>query len=384
MNITLALAQLALVGLGWVGIAAAKPGDWPKHAIATLIALVFTWLASKLRPTAWIRMAPTLWVLTVIGLLVTMVLGRLSSGDGVARWIELGPFNLQFSEIAKIALILYLTSFFTRRGIGYKLVGPVLVIGLTSALVAFAPSITAGVFIFMLSLAVMFISGVGLFRIVSIVLFAAMLAVPTAQVVVKLFPYVEQRFDGYVSSLYDRSADPNGYGWQVNKTLDILERAGLVGLGPDVPMQPARLPARTTDFVIASVGHATGLLGVSMVIAMFGLILYQGFNIADHASELANRPGDAEKQTNLRTASVLAACGTLMLVSQAVINLGVAIGQLPNTGMTLPMVSFGGSSMIVCGVAFGWLHRAWFETRTWERRRERRKAPAGILSPAGD
>ncbi len=356
MNMTLLLAQLTLVGLGWVGVATAKPDQWPRHALYTLAAMLVTLIIGRAKPQGFVRLAPHFWALTIAGLVVTLILGRLG-GDRVSRWIEFGPANIQFSEFAKLALILYLTNFFTRRGLGYKLYGPVLVIGLTSSLVIFAPSISAGVFVFLLGMTVMFISGIGLFRIASILLFALMLAVPTSQVLVKIFPYVGQRLEGFYSTVVQGEIDCQGYAFQVCNTKRVLERAGIIGLGPDVPMRP-NFFGSSTDFVIAPIAHATGLIGVAVVIAMFCMILFVGFRTAESVSRLAAQSRDPDRQTDLQIMSVLAACGTLMIVSQAVINLGVSIGNLPNTGMTLPMVSYGGSSMIALGVAFGWIQAA--------------------------
>ena len=356
MNMTLLLAQLTLVGLGWVGVATAKPDEWPRHAVYTLAAMAVTLIVSRAKPQAFVRFAPQFWTLTIVGLIATLILARVSGGGSVARWIDLGPANIQFSEFAKLGLILYLTNFFTRRGLDYKLVGPVLVIGLTSGLVVLAPSVSAGVFVFLLGVTVMFIAGIGLFRLLSILLFAAMLAVPTAQVVIKAFPYVGQRLEGFYNTIQGE-IDCQGYAFQVCNTKRVLERAGIIGLGPDVPMRP-NFFGSSTDFVIAPIAHATGLIGVAVIVAMFCLILFVGFKTSESVSRLAVSSRDPERQTDLQVMAVLAASGTLMIVSQAVINLGVSIGNLPNTGMTLPMVSYGGSSMIALGVAFGWIQAA--------------------------
>lgn len=377
MNMTLLLAQLTLVGLGWVGVATAKPDEWPRHAVYTLAAMVVTLIVSRAKPQAFVRFAPQFWTLTIVGLVATLIIARVVGGGSVARWIDLGPANIQFSEFAKLGLILYLTNFFTRRGLDYKLVGPVLVIGLTSGLVVLAPSVSAGVFVFLLGVTVMFIAGIGLFRLISILLFALMLAVPTAQVVIRAFPYVGQRLEGFYSTIQGE-IDCQGYAFQVCNTKRVLERAGIIGLGPDVPMRP-NFFGSSTDFVIAPIAHATGLIGVVVVVAMFCVILYLGFRTSESVSRLAVSSRDPERQTDLQVMAVLAASGTLMIVSQAVINLGVSIGNLPNTGMTLPMVSYGGSSMIALGVAFGWIQAASRALRSSES-----GSVSGLLMASGD
>jgi cell division protein FtsW len=176
---------------------------------------------------------------------------------------------------------------------------------------------------------------------------------------------VAERFGGYYNTFVQGEIDCQNYGYQVCNTKRILENAGIIGLGPDVPMRP-NFFATSTDFVIAPIAHATGLIGVAVVIAMFCVILYLGFRIAESVSGLAARNPDPERQTDLQVAAVMAASATLMIVAQAVVNLGVSIGNLPNTGMTLPMISYGGSSMMALGVAFGWVQAAHRETQPLE------------------
>jgi cell division protein FtsW len=366
MNSTLFLAQLVLIGMGWVGVATAAPESWPRHALFSIAAVIVTLIVSRAKPQAFVRFAPHIWTTTMIGLVALLIISRVTkSSIADARGLDLGLFSVQFSEFAKIALILYLANFFTRRGLGYKLYGPVMVIGLTSGLVVALPSFSAGVFVFMLGITVMFIAGIRLFRIISILLFAAMLAWPTVEILGRAFPHVAERFGGYYNTFVQGEIDCQNYGYQVCNTKRILENAGIIGLGPDVPMRP-NFFATSTDFVIAPIAHATGLIGVAVVIAMFCMILYLGFRIAESVSGLAARNPDPERQTDLQVAAVMAASATLMIVAQAVVNLGVSIGNLPNTGMTLPMISYGGSSMMALGVAFGWVQAAHRETQSLE------------------
>jgi cell division protein FtsW len=378
---TLILAQLVLIGFGLVAISTARPNDLPKQLVTVAIGLIFTLIGFAPRPTSWLRLGTTFWVLTALGLLATLIYGA-ATGQRFSRWIAIGSFRFQFSEMAKIAVILYLASFFSKRGMRYSWLRPIGIVGVTCALVAAAPSVSAAIFVFLLALTVMFVSGIGWQKMFAILFLAVAVAVPTAQGLAFFFPnkieHAVQRANGYLNSVRNGPEASKNYSWQVDQTVNQLEDAGLIGVGPDVPIYPQGMFAQTTDFVIGAVGHSTGMIGVTTVFVMFALILYLGFQISSQASELSNRSAG----------SVLAASGTIMIVSQAIVNLGVAIGHLPNTGMTLPFVSDGGSSMIACGLAFGWMHRAWKDAQPLERRRERRILDArpsrAFASAAGD
>jgi cell division protein FtsW len=372
---TLLLAQLVLIGFGLLAISTARPDDLPKQLITVAIGLLFTLIGFAPRPTSWLKLGTAFWIFTALGLLVTLIYGSVTHQQ-FSRWLPLGPFKFQFSELAKIAIILYLASFFSKRGIGFSWLRPIVIVGITSALVLASPSVSAAVFMFVLALVVMFVAGIGWQKMFAILFLAFALAVPTGFLFVQLAPdrfqHATDRFDGFMAALRNDPKASEGYSWQVEKTVAQLENAGFIGVGPDVPIYPQGMFAQTTDFVIGAVGHSTGMIGISTVFVMFALILLLGFQISSQASELSNRNVTGERQANLRAGSVLAASGTIMIVSQAIVNLGVAIGRLPNTGMTLPFVSDGGSSMIACGLAFGWMHRAWKDAQPLERRRERR------------
>ncbi|HEX2863879.1 MAG TPA: FtsW/RodA/SpoVE family cell cycle protein [Deinococcales bacterium] len=352
MNLPLLLAQLTLMALGLVGVSAAQPGSVLKHASDLAMAFALTLVVARTKPTGWIKIGPFLWGLAVFLLLAALVIGH--GPNGVRRWIDLGPMEIQPSEFAKIAMIAYLASFFTRRGAAYALVGPIVVILMTVALIAVAPSLSAGAFVFLLALAVMFASGVGLLRIFSIIVLSGGLSILAVGFYSRAFPYVGERLSGY-ASIRNGTDDALGDSFQLHQSLRSLELGGLWGRGPDAPMPT--VPFAHTDMIIASIGHATGLIGVSLVILAFWVVMQLGWKAATLVSD--GIPDDERERYGQRHgAAVLAAGATALIVGQAVANLAVVIGLIPNTGMTLPMVSDGGSSMMAAGVAFGWIHSA--------------------------
>lgn len=373
MSVTLLLAQMLLLGLGLVGVAAARPDLVPDHAAKGVIALVLTVVVAHIRPGVFVRSGVVLWWLGVAGLVLALAIG--TGPGGVRRSVDLGFTDLVPAEFAKLAMIAYLASFFTRRGARYKLVGPVATIAVTAGLVMIAPDFEAGLFNFALALAVMFAAGVGLFRIFSILFLAGASALAFSSLYLDRFGYVLERFRNFLS-INDGTADPLGAGYQLSRSLRVLERAGLWGQGPDQPL--GHLPAAHTDMIVISIAHAAGLLGVSMVLLAYGLTLKLGLDAADTAASAAppRTPGEERALAARQGGAVLAAGATIMIVGAAMINLGVAVGVLPNTGIALPLVSYGGSSMFAGAVAFGWIHGALREAR------RARPAPASLVPPA--
>jgi cell division protein FtsW len=353
----LLLTQLTLLALGWLGVATASPSELSRHFILGLVSLAITWIVTQFHSRMSVRLGWGFWLLTVFGLAGTFFFGERISG--VKRWIDLGFFQLQSSEFAKLALIAYLASFFIRRGTGYKLAGPVAVIGITALLVLIAPSTSAAAFIFMLALSVMFTAGVGGFRIASIVILAAAITVPAGSLYLAKNPYVAERIQGFQNTV-NGTQDKTGMNFQNRQATRVLSKAGFWGHGPDAPL-PHRVPANTTDFVIVPVAWSTGLLGVSVVIAAFGAILVLGLRGASLVS--SGYWGQAYIPSERHGSAILASGATIMLVGQAIVNLGVVLDKLPNTGMALPMMSIGGSSLIACAIAFGWIHNAYNEAK---------------------
>ena len=184
---TLLLAQLVLIGFGLIAISAARPNDLPKQLITVMVGLIFTFVGFAPRPTSWLKLGTAFWAFTAFGLLATLVYGSVTNQQ-FSRWLPLGPFKFQFSEMAKIAIILYLASFFSKRGIGFSWLRPIVIVGITSALVLASPSVSAAVFMFVLALVVMFVAGIGWQKMFAILFLAFALAVPTGLMFFQLAP----------------------------------------------------------------------------------------------------------------------------------------------------------------------------------------------------
>jgi cell division protein FtsW (lipid II flippase) len=313
--------------------------------------------------------------LDTVALLAVLVLG--TPVKGVRRWITLFGFNFQPSEFAKVALVAYFASFFARRGARYALWMPALALGATSVLVLLAPSTSAAVFTFFLGLGVMFLANAPIGRILSITLTAGIIASPLLLVYVQQNQYVSNRLEGFTTTLRSDDLCYKPDKSQVEFARCVIERGGNLGRGP--AQAKFEFFADTNDFVSSTVAHSLGLLGISLIFAAFCCILWVGLDLMYRLSEAVTIDPDERN-----AASILCGGGMLLLVAQAVINLAVTVGRFPNTGMTLPFVSDGGSSMIACAIAIGWMHTAYALLKKHERKPAPRPVLRSALLEAGD
>ena len=349
LHLPLFVLQLALMALGLLCVVTVNPDGLVKQLVMVVGALALTLFVSQVRTRVSVTMGWVAWAVCAVLLVAVLVLG--SGRSGVDRWINLpGGYQLQPSEFTKIALIAYLASFFARKGTGYKLWGPILLIAASTGLILVAPSTSAAVFVFLLAMGVIFMSGVPMGRIIAIALATALVAYPVWMWQSTRYGYVIDKITNF-SAQQDGTIDQTGAGYQTRVAKTVIERGGLWGRGPDE--KKLVVPAQSSDFVVSTLAHTTGLLGITIVFAIYASILYIGLSTAARVSS-ANHLESSERHG----AAILSSGAALMIVGQAVINFGVVIGKLPNTGMALPMMSEGGSSLIACAVALGWIHAA--------------------------
>jgi cell division protein FtsW len=349
LHLPLFVLQLALLMLGLLCVATINPNGVLKQLLMVGAAVALTLFVSQLKTKVSVQMGWIAWAVCAVMLVAVLMLG--SGKAGVDRWINLpGGYQLQPSEFTKIALIAYLASFFTRKGTGYKLWGPIMVIAASTGLILVAPSTSAAVFVFLLAMGVIFMSGVPMGRILAIALATALVAYPVWMWQSSKYGYVADKITNF-SAQQNGTIDETAAGYQTRVAKTVIERGGLWGRGPDE--KKLAVPAQSSDFVISTLAHTTGLLGITIVFAIYASILYIGLSTAARVSSAAHL-----EMSERHGAAILTSGATLMIVGQAVINFGVVIGRLPNTGMALPMMSEGGSSLIACAIALGWIHAA--------------------------
>ena len=283
-------------------------------------------------------------------LLAVLVPGIGHEVNGSVRWLNTGLFRLQVSEPAKLMILVYLASYLARHGeeVRTQLSGfikPLVILGLAAFLLLLEPDFGATVVLTATAMGMIFIAGVKLWQFSGMLGMAALslggLAVSS--------PYRMERLTTFLNPW----ADPFDSGFQLTQSLIAIGRGEWLGVGLGAGIQKLfYLPEAHTDFVFAVLAEELGLLGVCLVIALYTLIVWRAFVIA----------GTAEKAGNA-FASLLAYGIGIWIGLQAFINMGVNMGLLPTKGLTLPLMSYGGSSMVVMCAAVALLLRVDFETR---------------------
>jgi cell division protein FtsW len=270
--------------------------------------------------------------------------------NGSIRWLHLGFFNLQASELVKLFVIVYLAGYLVRRGeeVRTTLKGflkPLAILTLFAVLLLLEPDFGTTAVMFATALGLMFLGGVRLWQ------FSALLAAVVAVLggVALSSPYRLER----LTTFLDPWADPFNSGFQLTQALIAIGRGEWLGVGLGGSIQKLfYLPEAHTDFLFAVLAEELGLLGVTVVIALFTLVVWRAFVIAYRAEQSGNR-----------FAAYLAYGIGMWIGLQAFINMGVNMGALPTKGLTLPLMSYGGSSIVVMCMAVALLMRVDYETR---------------------
>ncbi len=312
-----------------------------KQAMWVAIGLPGMWLASRLPVRTFRALAYPLLLLSIVALLLVLVPGLGRSAGGATRWIDLGPVQIQPSEPAKLALVLWGADLLARKERLGQLTEwkPLLVpllpgAGLLVLLVMLGSDLGTTLILLTIFLGLLWVVGapgrlfVGMAGLVSLLV----------AILIVVEPYRMQRLAGFL----DQSGDPLGARYQGTQGLYAVASGGWFGTG--LGKGRAKwdfLPHAETDFIFAIVGEEFGLLGTLVVLSLFGLLAYAGLRIARRVKDPFTR---------------LAAAGaTAWLVVQAIVNIGAVIGVLPITGIPLPLVSYGGSALVPTLIALGML-----------------------------
>ena len=351
MSLNLVIAQCILLVLGLLGVATAAPDLIPDHASKVAIAAVVTLLVSRLRPKAFMALATPVWLVSLALLAVTLVVGVGGNGSDTKRWLDLGALKFQPSEFAKLALVLQLASFFARKGVQRKLISATLMIVVTTLLVLLEPDLGTTVLIFSLGVVLMYAAGVRFTSISGLLFALGLIGLPFASLYLESHPYLLKRYQSHV----ERGQTPSLGLDQIGFAHRDLANGGMWGQGPDGLRY--QYSADHTDMIVASIGFSNGLLGVVMVIFAYWLVVSTALQVSELAGRV--RPMTPE----VHAASTMATGAMYMVVGQAFVNLAVAAGLFPVTGVPLPMVSYGFSSLLTMSLAFALIHSALREVR---------------------
>jgi len=276
---------------------------------------------------------------TVLALLLVLVPGVGRVAGGARRWINLGLFSFQPAELAKVALVLYLARSLAKKQEKMKLFSigllpHLLVTLLLVGLCLLQRDFGTGVVLALVLFAMLFAAGAK----VSYLLLALLLAVPVAWRVVAGTPYRMQRIQAFLDPFQHKE----GAGWQMVESLLGIGNGGWLGQGLGQGKGKLfYLPAAHTDFIAAVVAEEVGLIGIALLLLLYGIVAWRGFRAALRATD---------------PFACYAALGlTVLITAQALINLSVVFVLLPTKGLTLPFVSYGGSSLITLLGAAGLL-----------------------------
>lgn len=283
------------------------------------------------------RWIPAVFALSVLLLIVVLIPGIGQMRNDARRWLGYGGLSFQPAELAKVTTIMFLSDSIARKRdkIG-KLIsglGPYLVIlGVIFILVLMEPDLGTAVSIAGSAAVIIFVAGA---KGTHLALLAA-LSSPVLYWAVMGEDYRRRRFLAFL----DPWKDPSGSGWQIIQALYALGTGGPFGTGIGYSRQKwFYLPEPHTDFIFAVLGEELGFFGASLVLLLFFTVAWRGYRTAMAAPD--------------RYSCLLAAGATTLIVLQAVINIGVVSGSLPITGIPLPFISYGGSSLLINLMASG-------------------------------
>ena len=355
ITLLLMVCGLLMMTSASVEIASSRYGDslyhFKRQIIFATVGLIGLAITLQIPMHLWKRFCWFFLMGSYALLLLVLIPGVGYEVNGSSRWLNLGFFNLQPSELAKVFIILYIASFLERHidevleeWSGF--LKPMGLIGAAVVLLHFEPDHGAMVILMATAFSMIFLAGAKLYR------FIAMLALCVAAIIYLAImkPYVIARF----SSFLDPWSAENVYGggYQLTQALIAFGRGEWVGVGLGNSIQKLYfLPEAHTDFVLAIIGEELGLVGVALVVALFCCLVYQAFLIGKRA--LAKE---------MLFEGFLAYGLALLFAGQALINIGVNISLLPTKGLTLPFLSYGGASLIVSCFMIALLVRIQFET----------------------
>ncbi len=368
---TLAWAALLLLAIGVVMVysasiataeASAYTGYRPwyflaRHALFVTAGLTAGLIAFQVPVKAWRALAPYLFVAGAALLIAVLLPGVGRAINGSKRWLTFGVLSLQPSEFMKLFVVLYASSYAVRRAAFLHAEQPLkqtllrgflpllaVMIGI-GALLLHEPDFGACVVIVAIAFGILFLGGLdgrllaGLGVLLPIALW----------VLIRIAPYRLQRFTGFL----DPWADAYGKGYQLSHSLIAFGRGEWFGVGLGASVEKLLyLPEAHTDFLLAVIAEELGFAGVIAVIALFAWLLIRAYAIGRQAARL-ERP----------FAALLAHGIGIWVGIQAFINIGVNMGVLPTKGLTLPLLSFGGSGIVANCVAIAILLRVDFENR---------------------
>ncbi|WP_036829672.1 cell division protein FtsW [Photobacterium sanctipauli] len=319
-----------------------------RHGFFLVCALVIASFVVMIPLEKWRQYSVPMLLVSLLLLVVVLVAGR--SVNGAARWIPLGIFNLQPAEVAKLSLFIFLSGYLVRQyeQVRESFVGflkPLVVLGLMAILLLAQPDLGSFVVMFVTTVGMLFIAGAKLWQ------FLVMLVTAVAGIILLIIfePYRLRR----VTSFMDPWEDPFGSGYQLTQSLMAFGRGDWFGQGLGNSIQKLEyLPEAHTDFVFAVLAEEVGLIGVTVVLLLIFALVFKAMFIGRRCLESQQLFG-----------GFLAFGFSFWFAFQTLVNVGAAAGIVPTKGLTLPLISYGGSSLFIMATAVAILLRIDYEQR---------------------
>ncbi|HEY5763808.1 MAG TPA: putative lipid II flippase FtsW [Rhodocyclaceae bacterium] len=321
-----------------------------RHVVFVGTGLLAALVAFQIPLNLWQKMAPVLFLAAIVLLAIVLIPGIGKSVNGAQRWLPLGIINLQPSELMKLFVVLYAADYTVRKlplmhDLKRAFLPMAAVLVVVGGLLLAEPDFGAFVVIIGIAMGVLFLGGMKtrLFALLTVILLVAFVLLIWSSA------YRRERILGFM----DPWADPLGRGYQLSHALIAFGRGEVFGVGLGASVEKLfYLPEAHTDFLLAVIAEETGFLGVALVVVLFAVLVQRAFAVGRRAISL-ERP----------YAGLVAQGLGLWLGAQAFINMGVNMGLLPTKGLTLPLMSFGGSGIVANCMAVAVLLRVDWENR---------------------
>ncbi|OOF36021.1 putative lipid II flippase FtsW [Rodentibacter heidelbergensis] len=319
-----------------------------RDAFYVFLSLLTCYFTMQISTAKWERWHAKIFFLAIALLIAVLIVG--SSVNGAKRWISLGILNFQPAEFAKLALTCFLASYFTRRydevrSNKLSAFKPFIVMGAMGGFLLLQPDLGSTVVLFVVTFGMLFIVGANFWQFVALIGTGALLLFW----LVISASYRLKRFTGFLEPF----KDPYGTGFQLTNSLMAFGRGEITGEGLGNSIQKLDyLPEAHTDFIMAIIGEEFGFIGILVVVFLLGLLVFRTLKI-----------GRESLQLEQRFRGFFAFGIGFWIFFQGFVNLGMALGMLPTKGLTFPLVSYGGSSIIIMSATIGILLRIDHENR---------------------
>lgn len=371
----LIVATVGLIGFSVLTLALTTRGDVPgdpyyyavRQAIYGVVGIALMLGLARIDYSRFRELRVGLYTFIIASVALVFVLGNATRGS--KRWIELPFFTFQPSELAKLLLMLALAGFVidrVRRTSDWQRTARLLLIGLIpAALVLMQPDLGTALVLGVIALAVLFVAGIGWTHFAALGALAAaaiafVLVLAPAVGIDVLQDYQQER----LTSFLNPSDDPGDSSYQTNQALIAIGAGGKTGRGDEATQTSNDfLPEHHTDFVFAAVGERFGFVGAAFVLSLYALLIWRALRIMTLSKNLYG--------------SMIAGGIAAMLMFQVFVNVGMNLAIMPVTGITLPLMSFGGSSALVTFMAIGVLQSIYVQAQLTSKSRAHRLREAG-------